>query len=431
MKRLIVTVLLMMMSTLLSAEEKLTLKAVLIICDDYVSAENNAIADGVKRDKAIVEKFLARIEERKIVNVETTLLEGKMATTGNVRKTLSSLKVGKNDILFVYFSGHGGMENNKTFLFFCDDESMGRDELEKIVSSKNARLTFLISDACSSSIDSVMAPKSLNKKFTKGLKDDSFDPVFRELFYSYTGLLHVTAAKEGQYATGTDNGGLFTIALINECLMYPKSGDWQQIIKEASESTNQKFKKISQYSKGDEKDSQDSQNPQVYKYPVYKGKDSTIKIDNKDTTPGDEKESAVADTSKRTIIIINEADFAVSFFLDRNVKGKKWSVDNLKKYTLKPGKDISFDEKGSLTVYYNFLQNGKKGDSIKNEEETDAVELEKGEYIFDYDKSEKSLEIYSGDEGEDDRDVQADDDRDDKINNQDDDNDEDDSDMAD
>ena len=169
MKRIIAVIALVLLSTSLFAEEKLTMKAVLIICDDYISAENNAIADGVKRDKAIVEKFLDRLIERKIVTVEKTVLQGKKATTANVKKTLASLKVGKNDILFVYFSGHGGMENNKTFLFFCDDESIARDELEKIVSGKNARLSFLISDACSSSIDSVMAPKSLNKGFKKGM----------------------------------------------------------------------------------------------------------------------------------------------------------------------------------------------------------------------------------------------------------------------
>ena len=105
MKRLFITIAILLMSNMLFAEKMITMKAVLIICDDYVSAENNAISDGVKRDKAIVEKFLDRIKERKIVKVEKTVLSGKKASSVSVKKTLASLKTGKDDILLVYFSG--------------------------------------------------------------------------------------------------------------------------------------------------------------------------------------------------------------------------------------------------------------------------------------------------------------------------------------
>ena len=79
MKRLLFTAILLLLSTGLFAESMLTMKAVLVICDDYISAENNSIADGVKRDRDIVEKFLDRIKERKIVKVEKTVLNGKKA----------------------------------------------------------------------------------------------------------------------------------------------------------------------------------------------------------------------------------------------------------------------------------------------------------------------------------------------------------------
>lgn len=399
MKRFIITLVLLFIGTVLSAEQLLTMKAVLIICDDYISAENNAISDGVKRDRDIVEKFLNRLNERKIVKIEKTVLNGKKASSVNVKKTLSSLKTGKNDILMVYFSGHGGMEENKTFLFFTDDESISRDELENMIKSKNARLSFLISDACSSSIDTVMAPKSLSKGFKKGVKDDIYDPVFKELFYSYRGLLHVTAAKEGQYATGTDNGGLFTIAFVNENLMYPKTSDWGKILKDASEATNQKYIKISQYQKGSKDSSeQDSQNPQVYSYPKYAGKNQAIVIDEKDTTPGDDSRIKNETGEKRKITIYNDAAFPVSFYIDKNKDEKNWSPENLQKLTIKSGKEISFNENKNLIVYYNFLQNGKNSGSIENDEQVDAVELDKGEFAFNFEKSTRKLDMFAVEE---------------------------------
>lgn len=405
MKRLLFTAILLLLSTGLFAESMLTMKAVLVICDDYISAENNSIADGVKRDRDIVEKFLDRIKERKIVKLEKTVLNGKKASSQNVKRILSTLKTGNNDILLVYFSGHGGMEQNKTFLFFTDDESISREELEGMIKKKNARLSFLISDACSSSIDTVMAPKAVKKGFKKGEKADAYDPVFRELFYSYRGLLHVTAAKEGQYATGTDNGGLFTIALINESLMYPRTSDWGKILKEASESTNQKYKKISQYQKGsaDGTDNQDSQNPQVYSFPKYTGKNQEIVINDKDTTPGDDSRITPDSGEKRNITIYNDANFPVSFYIDRNKNEKEWSEANLKKVTIKAGKEQTFEEKGVMVVYYNFLQNGKRGDSLKNDKEIDAVELDKGGFAFAYEKDSKTLEIFTVDEEIDDQ----------------------------
>jgi len=405
MKRLFITIAILLMSNMLFAEKMITMKAVLIICDDYVSAENNAISDGVKRDKAIVEKFLDRLKERKIVKVEKTVLSGKKASSVSVKKTLTSLKTGKDDILLVYFSGHGGMENNKTFLFFADEESISRDDLEGMVNKKGARFSMIISDACSSSIDTVMAPKALGKGFKKGVKDDIYDPVFKELFYSYTGLLHVTAAKEGQYATGTDNGGLFTIALVNESLMFPSSSDWGKILKNASETTNQKYQKISQYQKGteDSTDKQDTQIPQVYSFPKYSGSDEAIVINDKDSTPGDEKQTIADNGEKRNITIYNDALFPVTFFIDRNKKDTEWSEDNLTKVTIKPGKEMSYDESAPLVVYYNFFQNGKKGSSLKNDKEIDAVELDKGGFAFDFDKKAKTLEVYGVDEEEDDQ----------------------------
>jgi hypothetical protein len=51
-----------------------------------------------------------------------------------------------------------------------------------------------------------------------------------------------------------------------------------------------------------------------------------------------------------------------------------------------------------MVVYYNFLQNGKRGDSLKNDKEIDAVELDKGGFAFAYEKDSKTLEIYTVDE---------------------------------
>jgi len=393
----------------LHAQEKLTMKAVLVICDDYVSAENNQIADGVKRDKAIVQKFLDRIKARGIVNVEASVLDGKNASSTNFRTAMKNLKVGSNDLLFFYFSGHGGMEKGKTFLYFTDEEAVSRDELVQLVQGKKARFSIMFTDACSSSIESVSAPKSLKGGFKKGMSDDAFDPVFKELLYNYRGFMHMSAAKEGQYATGTDTGGIFTIAMVNELLMFPPSPDWNKLAAEAATRTDAKYKKINQYSKGESGSEQESQNPQVYSYPKYVGKDANVTANT--ATPGvpataaqPAKPSTPAQQAKHTIKINNEAEFPVVFYVDRNESGKKWSASKLEKHTLKAGGDVTLKEKDPIAVYYNFLQDGKSSTAIDDDEKKEAVELEDGEYFIAYDDEEEALSFCTADDEEEDGD---------------------------
>jgi len=406
MKRLHIFLFLVLIGSFcLYAQEKLTMKTVLVICDDYVSAENNQIADGVKRDKAIVQKFLDRMKARGIVDVEASVLEGKNASSTNLRTAMKSLKVGSNDILFFYFSGHGGMEKGKTFLYFTDEEAVSRDEIVQLVQGKNARFSVMFTVACSSSIESVSAPKSLKGGFKKGMKDDAFDPVFKELFHNYRGLMHMSAAKEGQYATGTDTGGIFTIAMVNELLMYPPSPDWNKLAAEAAVRTDAKYKKINQYSKGGGENDQASQDPQVYSYPKYVGKNANVATNTAApgvpaTLPQPAKPSTPAKQANHTIKINNESEFPVVFYDDRNEGGKKWSASRLQKHTVKAGGAVTLTEKDPITVYYNFLQDGKSSTGIENDEEKEAVELEDGEYFIAYDDEEETLSFYTADDEE-------------------------------
>lgn len=53
------------------------------------------------------------IKDRKIVNVEKTVLQGTKATKVNIVNTLKALQNGNDDIILYYFTGHGFMEKVK------------------------------------------------------------------------------------------------------------------------------------------------------------------------------------------------------------------------------------------------------------------------------------------------------------------------------
>ena len=125
--------------------------------DDYDDPGLNNIADSVRADFSYISKLLDVLEKYGVINVDKIVLRGADATKDNIINVLKKLKLNKNDVLMVYFSGHGGMEKGQLFLETADIEQLYRSELEKIVKAKDAKLKLVFTDACSSSIDGLIA----------------------------------------------------------------------------------------------------------------------------------------------------------------------------------------------------------------------------------------------------------------------------------
>lgn len=110
-----------------------------------------------------------------------TLLDSE-ATLSNIRSEISYLssKVGDNDTVFIYFSGHGGYQSSKSFLVPVDFNNpiggfLVEDELSSLLSTINSdRLLFVI-DACHSA--GVAGFKSSEKNITEtfGFTDKSLE----------------------------------------------------------------------------------------------------------------------------------------------------------------------------------------------------------------------------------------------------------------
>ncbi|MBK9564183.1 MAG: hypothetical protein IPO37_02970 [Saprospiraceae bacterium] len=156
----------------------------LVICDHYENPDNNKIAQSLRVDLATLNQMLDIIKDRKIVNVEKTVLQGTKATKVNIVNTLKALQNGNDDIILYYFTGHGFMEKGKTFMLTSDEKNLGRDEVASIIESKKARLNMLISDCCSNAIDDLTMARSINRSGQKIAAGD-FDQIYKDLFLGY------------------------------------------------------------------------------------------------------------------------------------------------------------------------------------------------------------------------------------------------------
>ena len=223
-----------------------TIKAVLVICDHYENPDNNKIAQSLRVDLATLNQMLDIIKDRKIVNVEKTVLQGTKATKVNIVNTLKALQNGNDDIILYYFTGHGFMEKGKTFMLTSDEKNLGRDEVASIIESKKARLNMLISDCCSNAIDDLTMARSINRSGQKIAAGD-FDQIYKDLFLGYEGFMHLSAATEGEKAfSNNDLGGFFTYHFIKEGLVKKPVNNWTEIFTDSKNKTSQLLIKVNQ-----------------------------------------------------------------------------------------------------------------------------------------------------------------------------------------
>jgi hypothetical protein len=351
------------------------IKAVLVICDHYVTPENNGIAQSLRVDLGTMSQMLDILESRKIAKVQKTVLQGTKATMANIVNTLKSIQCGNDDIVLYYFSGHGLMEKGKTYMLTADEKNLGREEVASIINSKNARLNMLISDCCSNSIDGLSASRSISRSGQK-IEAGEYDQIYKDLFLGYEGTMHLSAATEGEYAySNNDYGGFFTYHLIKEGLIKKPVDNWAKIFTDAKDKTSQMFMRMPAEDRARlAQEGIKNQTAKAYSMPKSKSGNNNSYQPPANTQP----------PAKGSIKIFNYSQNDLSFFIDNNDPAKEWVESKVKVMSVDAGKSVTLNQ-GLATVGYEF------------EGEDYYFELEKGDYFWALDEN-GSLEIFIKDE---------------------------------
>ncbi|TAH18584.1 MAG: caspase family protein [Cytophagales bacterium] len=403
-----------------------TMKVILVICDNYISAENNGIAQSVRVDMGTMTQLFNVLEKRNIIKVEKTVLQGTKATIDNIRAAMKNLQVGTDDVIMFYFSGHGGMQNGKTFLFTADEKELQRSEIEAVFNSKPARLKMIITDACSNDVDGLSATRSLSKSGQQ-IDAGEFDAIYKELFLNHQGMLHLSASSEGEYAWSNDNfGGFFTYHFVKEGLIKKPVGDWQTIFTGAKDKTSQMFMRMPSEQRAQlAKEGIKNQTAKAFAMPKAKtgngnlANNTTNNLPNNNTTnnlpnnntnnnnnnnnnqqtnnnnlPNNNTNTNNNNTNnntnngggggglinnlqnkKGTIVIDNYTDEVVNFYIDNNKSNSiVWDKGKVKNMSVAAGKSVSINQ-GYAVLGFN-------SDGAET-----YYEIEEGNYFFATDES--------------------------------------------
>jgi len=203
-----------------------------------------------------------------ICNVQTDEL---LSTRGELKSEpvlqwIKNLSPEANDTVFIYYSGHGGMNKNKETFLYLQDGYFWRSKLVTAMEGiKKCRLKIFISDCCSD------GPET---EITTGRPPIS-KKALQDLFLGHEGFLHLSAASEGEYSWCSPKyGGWFTRAVIDS---FDDSSDinmdgfvsWDEVLSLAIETVQKKFQQSMVYFSDQQKKDMDkkgmkSQTPKAY-----------------------------------------------------------------------------------------------------------------------------------------------------------------------
>lgn len=145
---------------------------------------------------------------------------------------LNNLSCGKDDIVFFYYSGHGGRYENEESNYpemilkvpygaASTNELYPLYDVYKKIRSKSPRLTIVFGDLCNSTWEG--AYKNNNSNRSASVKSTSVCDIYKNLFLNVKGGLIAASSKPGHtsgcayYEDGSDAGGVFTASFLH-CL---------------------------------------------------------------------------------------------------------------------------------------------------------------------------------------------------------------------
>jgi Caspase domain len=189
----------------------------IIICDTH--ADN--IGDSVEADLNRVRAEMHRAAYYTKLNVRETLFIDD-EVDGGILSWLNDYSIADNDVVFLFFSGHGyrtdSKEDNVWPNLYFTPANRGIDfyQLTQIIKEKQPKLLIAIADCCNNVLPEAYAPPLLkDHSYALSYRKPNMKNNYEKLFLHTYGSIIASSSIPGQYSWGTKSGGLFTLALFD------------------------------------------------------------------------------------------------------------------------------------------------------------------------------------------------------------------------
>lgn len=223
----------------------------------FVNTDIPDIGQSCAVDQRVVETEFREIAKAIGLPLQKYLINGDKFTKANAQKILQDLKVGRNDVVLFYYSGHGFRWSNQTDKYpqldmryseytpLSEETSLALSDVSTMISSKGGRLNIVLSDCCNSDIgrNQMTSTTFMASRAFQGAEIEKL----KTLFLRSEGVMTISGSGPGEYAWCNVNGGFFTLSFIQalkEEIGYMRNDapSWEHIAQNAVKSTQYKSK---------------------------------------------------------------------------------------------------------------------------------------------------------------------------------------------
>ncbi len=223
----------------------------------FINTDIPDIGQSCAVDQRVMETEFREISKAIGLPFQKYVVSGDKFTKANAEKTIQDLKVGRNDVVLFYYSGHGFRWSNQTDKYpqldmryseytpLSDKTSLALSDVSKMISAKGGRLNIILSDCCNSDIgrNQMTSTTFMASRAFQGAEIEKL----KTLFLKSSGTMTISGSGPGEYAWCNVNGGFFTLSFIQalkEEIGYMRSDapSWEHIAQNAVKSTQYKSK---------------------------------------------------------------------------------------------------------------------------------------------------------------------------------------------
>lgn len=196
----------------------------------------NELKEVTTPDLYHIQGAVEKIAKNTDLTLKKKVITGKDFKKQNLLYHLNQLKVGSQDVVIFYFSGHGYRTYSKqthwpTLLFNWQEDGIDLAWIAGQIEGKKPRFALIIADCCNNFVEDGFDMKEPNQYYNF----KSYAPSkkgYWELFRRQTGMVILASSSPGQFSFGCDTGGVCTNCLIMKLSeeSYAKTPSWRKIL---------------------------------------------------------------------------------------------------------------------------------------------------------------------------------------------------------
>ena len=221
-----------------------TLKAQTMHGIIVANIDDPSIGESCLKDSYTMEVEMMAIAAACGYEANVVTISGDDYSYSNVEKAVQRLKVGSNDMVFFYYTGHGGraVDDKSRYpqmaLGHTDREMMPLYKVDEWIASKSPKFRIVMADCCNSFVAGMSAKDLMLSEETR-IKG-SAEKNYKSLFGSVSGNVLVCSSSVGEPSAALTEGGAFTLSFLKELSSMVNGNtqpDWNRLMESTKSRT--------------------------------------------------------------------------------------------------------------------------------------------------------------------------------------------------